>query len=273
MRMDGKVAVVTGAASGNGRAIAELLAREGATVVLGDIDDAGLDQVATRITDDGGRAVTRHCDVSSPADVEDLMAAAAELGGPHAVVAQAGARFEGGLEQTTPRQWDDFMAVDVKGTYLAALYAIPLMRELGGGSIVNMSGTYAYDPEPGVAVQCAAKGAILSLTRAIAVEVGPDNIRCNCIVPGYIDTPMVQKWAEDHDDPAAARQAAADMHALRRLGRPEEIAAMALFLCSDQSSFSTGHPFAVDGGLSVGKNTTFGTSALAANNARFGSAS
>lgn len=256
MRMNGKVAVVTGAGRGNGRAIAERLAAEGAAVVLGDINEAEVTEVAQGIRATGGVAFAQRCDVSREDDVERLMARAEELGGPHAVVAQAGARLEATLMETTPEQWDWFMSVDVKGTYLCARAAIPRMRRLGGGSIVTMSGTYAYLPEQGVAVQAAAKGAIMSLTRAIAVEVGPDNIRCNCIVPGYIETPMVQLWAEEHPDPQAVRDAASRMHSLRRLGRPEEIAAMAVFLCSDESSFSTGHPYHVDGGLAAGMNDT-----------------
>jgi NAD(P)-dependent dehydrogenase (short-subunit alcohol dehydrogenase family) len=109
-------------------------------------------------------------------------------------------------------------------------------------------------PGYGVAVQAAAKGAIMAVTRALAVEVGRDNIRVNCIVPGYIETPMVTSWADMHADPVAARAAAAQLHALRRMGKPEEVAAMALFLCSDESSFSTGHPYHVDGGLATGMN-------------------
>jgi NAD(P)-dependent dehydrogenase (short-subunit alcohol dehydrogenase family) len=254
MRMDGKVAVVTGAGRGNGRAIAEALAAEGATVVLGDLNTADLDQVVESITAAGGTAVAQRCDVSVEADVEALVARAEELGGPHAMVAQAGATYEGTLEETPPDKWDWFLSVDLKGTYLSARAAIPRMRRLGGGSIVTMSGTYAYLPEYGVAVQAAAKGAIMSVTRALAVEVGPDNIRVNCIVPGYIETPMVTNWANTHADPDAARKAAADLHSLRRLGRPDEVGKLAVFLCSDDSSFSTGHPFHVDGGLATGMN-------------------
>ncbi|MDA8323992.1 MAG: glucose 1-dehydrogenase [Actinomycetota bacterium] len=254
MRMHGKVAVVTGAASGNGRAIAERLAAEGARVVCADLNAAGLAEVTAGITAAGGSAEAVTCDVSSPDDVAALFERAAALGGPHALVAQAGAMYENTLEDTTPEAWDRFMSVDVKGTYLCARAAIPLMRALGGGSIVAMSGTYAVQAEPGVAVQCAAKGAIMSLTRAIAVEVGPDNIRANCIAPGYIETPMVRRWADAQPDPAGARAEAARMHALQRMGTPAEIAAMALFLCSDESSFCTGHTYFVDGGLSVGEN-------------------
>lgn len=256
MRLDGQVIVVTGAGRGNGRAIAERLAAEGAHVVLGDINVEEVSAVAKAIESGGGRAVAQRCDVSDESDVEALMAAAETLGGPHALVAQAGATFDATLEDTTPQQWDWFLSVDLRGTYLCARAAIPRMRRLGGGSIVNMSGTYAYMPEYGVAVQAAAKGAILALTRALAVEVGRDNIRVNCIVPGYIETPMVANWAASHDDPQAALAAAARLHSLRRLGKPEEVAATAAFLCSADSSFSTGHPYHVDGGLAAGMNAT-----------------
>lgn len=257
MRMKDKIVVVTGAGRGNGRAIAERLAAEGATVVAGDIDEQAVREVADAANAAGaGRVVPVRCDVSQEADVDALMAEAERLGGPHAVVAQAGAILEATLEETTPEQWDRFLSVDLRGTYLCARAAIPRMRRLGGGSIVNMSGTYAYLPEPGVAVQAAAKGAIMSLTRALAVELGPDNIRVNCIVPGYIETPMVAHWADSHADPGAIRAAAGNLHSLRRMGTPQEIAAMALFLCSDESSFCTGHPYHVDGGLAAGMNDT-----------------
>lgn len=254
MQLQGKIAVVTGAGRGNGQAIAERLAAEGATVVMGDINTSDVEAAASAINASGGTAVAARCDVSSEQDVEALMAIAEKLGGPHAVVAQAGSSYEGTLETTTPEDWDRFFSVDVKGSYLSARAAIPRMRTLGGGSIVLMSGTFAYMPEYAIAVQAAAKGAIMSMTRALAVEVGRDNIRANCIVPGYIETPMVTNWASMHSDPEAARAAAADLHALRRMGTPQEVAAMALFLCSDESSFSTGHPYHVDGGLAAGFN-------------------
>lgn len=254
MLLQNKIAVVTGGGRGNGQAIAERLAAEGATVVIGDINSADVDRVVSGIVNRGGKALAQQCDVSDPSDVEALMARAEELGGPHCVVAQAGASFEGTLEETTPEQWDWFLSVDLKGTYLCARAAFPRMRKLGGGSFVAMSGTYAYMPEYGVAVQAAAKGAILALTRAMAVEVGPDQIRVNCIVPGYIETPMVANWANSHVDPDAARREASELHALKRIGRPAEVAAMAAFLCSDESSFSTGHPYHVDGGLATGMN-------------------
>src|SRR5205085_7710908 len=194
MQMEGKVAVVTGAARGNGRAIAERLAAEGAHVVCGDVDQVTLQSTVSEIRANGGMAEPIMCDVSKEADVERLMAAAESKAGPHAVVAQAGILYENTLEDTTPEDWDRLMSVDLRGTYLCARAAIPRMRAIGGGSIVNMSGTYAFWAEPGVAATCAAKGAIMSLTRAIAIENGHSGIRCNCIVPGYVDSPMVGEW-------------------------------------------------------------------------------
>jgi NAD(P)-dependent dehydrogenase (short-subunit alcohol dehydrogenase family) len=254
MRMTGKVAVVTGGASGNGLAIAERLAQEGASVLIGDINEPALDQAVAGIRGAGGTASGMRCDVSNEADVEALMAAAETLGGPHALVAQAGFMFESTLEQTPLADWERHMAVDVRGTFLCAKAAIPRMRALGGGSIVCMSGTYAFQVEPGVAASATAKGAILAMTRSIAVENGIDAIRCNCIAPGYIDTPMVARWAEAQPDPEEARRSASEMHALGRMGTAQEIAAMAAFLCSDESSFCTGQCYFVDGGLTSGSN-------------------
>jgi NAD(P)-dependent dehydrogenase (short-subunit alcohol dehydrogenase family) len=256
MDLTGRVAVVTGGGRGNGRAIAERLAAAGAVVVIGDVNRDDLAQVVSGIEAAGGRAVGQFCDVSSEADVEALFQTAEDLGGPHAVVAQAGTVLEATLEEIEPDQWRRFLSVDLDGTYLCARAAIPRMRKLGGGSIVTMAGTYAFQPERGVAVQATAKAAVMGLTRALAVEVGEDNIRVNAIVPGYIETPLMAMWADAHEDPAAIRAEAAQMHALKRIGRPEEIAATALFLCSDESSFSTGHPYYVDGGLSAGHSHT-----------------
>jgi NAD(P)-dependent dehydrogenase (short-subunit alcohol dehydrogenase family) len=250
--MDGKTVVVTGAARGIGRAIAERLASAGAYTICADVEGDELGQVVEGIEARGDRAEAHRCDVSDPAEVEALMAAAERRGGPHALVSNAAIQYEKTIEDTPPDDWDRVFAVNLKGVYLCARAAIPRMRRLGGGSIVNMASVNGFWVEPQLGAYCAAKGGVINLTRAIALDFGKDGIRCNCVCPGYIDTGMAQRYFEVQSDPAAARAEAGRLHALGRIGRPEEVAAVALFLCSDESSFCTAQPFIVDGGLSAG---------------------
>jgi NAD(P)-dependent dehydrogenase (short-subunit alcohol dehydrogenase family) len=252
LRMQGKVAVVTGAATGIGGAIAERLAAEGASTLCADLDVDGLRAVVARIENNGGSATAVECDVARPRDVERLMSAAEERGGPHAVVSNAAISLERTLEDTAPDEWDRVLGTNLGGAYLCARAAIPAMRRLGGGSIVNIASVNGFWVEPGLAAYCAAKGGVINVTRVIALENGRFGIRCNCICPGYIDTGMTQRYFDSQTDPAAARREAARMHALGRIGRAEEVAAVAVFLCSDEASFCTAQPFIVDGGLSAG---------------------
>jgi NAD(P)-dependent dehydrogenase (short-subunit alcohol dehydrogenase family) len=254
--MQGKVSVVTGAATGIGRAIAERLAAEGALTLCADVDAEGIEGTAAAITAAGGRAEAHLCDVSDAGQVEALMAAAEHHGGPHAIVSNAAIQYEHTLEDTPPDDWDRVLGVNLRGVYLCARAAIPRMRGVGGGSIVNMASVNGFWVEPALAAYCTAKGGVINLTRAIALENGKDGIRCNCICPGYIDTGMAQRYFDIQDDPEAARVEAGRMHALGRIGRPEEVAAMALFLASDESGFCTAGAFVVDGGLSAGVPTT-----------------
>ncbi len=256
MRMHDRVCVVTGAGTGIGRAVAERLAAEGAYTLCADIDTASADETAAAIVAAGGRAEAVGCDVSSPDEVESLMARAESHGGPHAIVSNAAVQYEHTLEDTPPEDWDMVLGVNLKGVYLCARAAIPRMRALGGGSIVNMASVNGFWVEPALGAYCAAKGGVINLTRALALENGKDGIRCNCICPGYIDTGMAQRYFEIQDDPDAARVVAGRMHALGRIGRPEEVANVALFLASDESSFCTAVPFIVDGGLSAGVPAT-----------------
>ena len=250
--MDGKTVVVTGAARGIGRAVAERLAAAGAYTLAADVDLAELQVVASAITDAGGAVEVHRCDVSDPSDVERLMAAAERHGGPHALVSNAAIQYEETIEDTPPEDWDLVLGINLKGVYLCARAAIPRMRALGGGSIVNMASVNGFWVEPKLGAYSTAKGGVINLTRSIALDFGKDGIRCNCICPGYIDTGMAQRYFEVQADPEAARVEAGRLHALGRIGRPEEMAAMALFLCSDESSFCTAQPFIVDGGLSAG---------------------
>jgi NAD(P)-dependent dehydrogenase (short-subunit alcohol dehydrogenase family) len=252
VRMDGKVAIVTGAGTGIGRAIALRLGAAGARTLCADIDEAGAAETTGEIAAAGGHGEAVACDVGSAADVERLVARAAELGGPHALVSNAAIQYEHLLVDTPPEDWDRVLSVNLKSVYLGARAAIPHMRRLGGGSIVNIASVNGFWVEPALAAYCAAKGGVINLTRAIALENGRYQIRCNCICPGYIDTGMAQRYFEIQDDPEAARAVAGKMHALGRVGKPEEVAAMALFLCSDEASFCTAQPFVVDGGLSAG---------------------
>jgi NAD(P)-dependent dehydrogenase (short-subunit alcohol dehydrogenase family) len=252
VRMEGKTAVVTGAARGIGRAIAERLASEGALTLCADVDESEVALVAQAIEQSGGRAQALACDVSNFDDVERLVAAAEAAGGPHALVANAAIQYEETIEDTPPEEWDRVLGINLKGVYLCARAAIPRMRRLGGGSIVNIASVNGFWVEPQLGAYCAAKGGVINLTRSIALDFGKDGIRCNCICPGYIDTGMAQRYFEVQEDPEAARLEAGRLHALGRIGRPEEVAAVALFLCSDESSFCTAQPFIVDGGLSAG---------------------
>lgn len=251
MRMNDKVALVTGAARGIGRATADRLAAAGAGVLCVDVNP-DVEAAAGAIRAKGGRAYAHVCDVTDEKAVDAAMARAGALGGPHALVANAAIQHEAPAEDTTPEEWDRVIAVNLRGVYLCSRAALAPMRRLGGGSIVAMASVNAFWVEPGLAAYAAAKGGVISLTRSIAVDYGRFGIRCNCICPGYVETEMVQRYFDAQDDPAAARAEAARMHALGRMGRPEEVAALALFLCSDESSFCTGQPFIVDGGLSTG---------------------
>lgn len=250
--MKGKVAVVTGAGTGIGKAVGTRLAAEGAQVLCADVDRSALDHAVAEIRRAGGAAYAHHCDVSNPSDVERVMAAAEALGGPHAVVANAGIQLEQTAEDTSPDDWDRVLATNLKGVYLCVRAAIPRMRRLGGGSIVNMASVNGFWVEPALAAYAASKGGVINFTRSVALDFGKDNIRCNCVCPGYIDTGMAQRYFDMQEDPRAAREAAAKLHPLERIGNADEVAAVVLFLCSDESSFCTGQPFIVDGGLSAG---------------------
>lgn len=255
MRVENKVIVVTGAGRGNGRAISLRLAEEGAHVVVSDMNGDAAGVVADQIRSAGGRAEAVQANVTNEDDIAHLFQVAEALGGPHAVVAQAGISYSGPLEETTLDEWNKLMSVDVTGTFLTVREAVRSMLVIGGGSIVTMSGTYAYMAEPGTTGHCASKGAILSFTRAVAAEYGDRNIRCNAIVPGYVATEMVQELYESLEDGEEAAKEIASWHALGRIAEPREVANMALFLCSDESSFSSGSPFFVDGGLTTGVNS------------------
>src|SRR5215470_15783712 len=264
-RLDRKVAVVTGAASGIGRGTALCLAREGAAVLAADLNSQGGEQVIGEIAAAGGRAVFQHTEVSSEPDIRALVdRAVSEYGRLDIMYNNAGlVGAVGPIEKLNADDWDKTIAVLLRAVFLGIKYAVEPMRKEGGGSIISTSSIASFLPSPYGAAYAAAKGAVISLTRAAALQLGRDRIRVNCICPGAINTPI---WGvlPQLSDPAAVAQALDNAQAIPRVGRPEDIASMVLYLASDESKWVTGQAMIVDGGLTVGPNL----SALSARFAR-----
>jgi len=245
----GRRALITGGASGIGRATALLFARQGAAVSVVDLDEAGGQAVAQMIVDDGGQAIFVRCDVSRAADCQRaVQQTVSELGGLDILFNNAGTIRRATVLETTEAEWDRVMAVNVKSIFLLSKYAIPIMHQAGGGVIINTGSGWGLVGGRKVAAYCASKGAVVLLTKAMALDHGEQNIRVNCICPGDTDTPMLRDEAQQLGEPDEHFLAEAAERPLQRIGRPEEIAQAALYLASDASSFVTGTALVVDGG-------------------------
>ncbi len=249
MTIEGKRALVTGAASGMGKATAELLAAEGARVALADIDAAAVERVASAIRAGGAEAVAVGCDVSVSADVKRAVDVTVEsFGGLDIVVNCAGIIRRASVVETTEAEWDRVMAVNVGSVFLTGKHAVPVMTAGGGGSIVNISSGWGLKGGPDAASYCASKGAVVNLTRAMAIDHGPQNIRVNCICPGDTDTPMLRSEALQLGlDEAAFLEDSAE-RPIKRLGRGEDIARAVRYFASDDAAWVTGSILVVDGG-------------------------
>jgi NAD(P)-dependent dehydrogenase (short-subunit alcohol dehydrogenase family) len=247
--LSGKRALVTGGASGIGRATALLFAQEGAAICIADIDSAGGQLVADKITAAGGRAIFIRCDVTSAAECQyAVQQMVSEFGGIEILFNNAGIIRRASVVDTSEEEWDHVMAVNVKSIFLLGKFAIPYMVEAGGGAVVNVSSGWGLVGGRNAASYCASKGAVVQLTRAMALDHGEDNIRVNCICPGDTDTPMLRNEAEQVGQSEAAFLAEAADRPLKRIGKPDDIAQAALYLASESAAFVTGTTLVVDGG-------------------------
>ena len=249
MRLEGKVALISGGARGQGAAEAKLFAGEGAKVVFGDIlDDLGK-QVEAEIHEVGGEALYIHLDVTNAADwASAVEAAVSRYGRLDVLVNNAGITIRKNVEDTTEEDWDRIMAINAKGVFLGTKQAIPAMRESGGGSIVNISSTAGLVGNPfGGASYAATKGAVRLFTKATAIQYAKESIRCNSVHPGLLETPMTQDMLAD----AAHREERTQRIPLGRVGTAEDIAYGVLYLASDEASFVTGSELVIDGGATA----------------------
>jgi NAD(P)-dependent dehydrogenase (short-subunit alcohol dehydrogenase family) len=246
----GEIAIVTGGSRGIGRAIVELLAREGASVAF-----CGRDEDAGRAAEAGlsGLPVAfRAADVAAEADVAALVEACAERFGPPSIlVNNAGVNANFDATEMTEEQWDSFFGIDLKAAWLAAKHVLPHMKRAGRGAIVNVSSLHGFVTLEGFFPYAAAKAGLVGLTRSLALDYGPHGIRVNCVAPGFIRTRLVQESIDRNDDRAAAEQAMTRGVALGRIGTPEEVARVVRFLVSDEASYVTGASLLVDGGLTA----------------------
>ena len=249
MRLKNRVAIITGAASGIGKATALLFAEHGARVVVADIDIHGGNETVTEIQKVGNEAKFIKTDVTNIVDTQNVVAQTVDTYGKLDILFNnAGIAMRLPVDELPEDDWHRCLDVNLNGVFLCAKAAIPAMQRNSGGSIINMSSIYGIVGADVRAAYVASKGAVTNLTRGMALDYAKDNIRVNCICPGFVETPLVAGVIKTPDE----YQKLADKHPMRRLGQPEEIAYGALYLASDESAFVTGIALPIDGGYTAG---------------------
>ena len=249
-RLSDRMAVITGAGAGIGKATARLFSTEGASIIAADVDETTGTEVVEAINQDGGNATFVRTDVSVRSDVQQLADLALAQGGADILFNNAGVEVVKSLIDTTEEEWDISVNVNLKSVFLCCKYFIPQMINKGGGVIINNASVAglvgSFSP-----AYSASKGGVIGLTKALAVDLAHDNIRVNCICPGAIETPMLSRVIAGQGDPAKVREQRISNYPLRRFGEPEEVARTALFLASKESSFVAGAVIVVDGGFTA----------------------
>jgi NAD(P)-dependent dehydrogenase (short-subunit alcohol dehydrogenase family) len=245
-RIAGKIALITGGASGIGLATAELFVKEGATIVIADKNGAAAEKVAATL---GAKASAFPCDVAKSDQVQAMVATTVKRHGRiDILINNAGYGITGNVVSTKEDDWDALMSVNVRGVYLGCKYTIPVMAKQGGGAIVNTASTTSRVGIKDRVAYVTSKGAVAAMTRAMALDHVDQNIRINCVAPGTIDGPYYEKMMATMPDAAAWKQQLAGRQPMNRMGTPAEVAKAMLFLASDDSSFCTGSTLFADGG-------------------------
>lgn len=252
MKLQDRSVVITGAGSGIGRACAIKFAQEGANIVCADINQDAAEETVRQLNAGGGTAFAVKADVADPSSVASLVEATIQKNGKiNVLLNNAAIQVNKTIADTTFEEWNAQMAINVGGVFLCSKLFLPHLK-VTKGCIVSMSSVNGYFVEPSCAGYCATKAAIIGLTKAMAIDHGHEGIRVNCICPGYIDAGLAEGYFQSQPDPAQARLDAGKLHALWRIGRPEEVAQVAVFLASDDASFVTGSAYVVDGGFGSG---------------------